>query len=88
MDEVSGALAMPVSVLLNAPQFLTPKMIAALRAYFRQWICSPAWDMNPAADDESRAELAALRAGVDGLTTVEAIHKWLMAATDFGVDPL
>jgi hypothetical protein len=85
--ETSGVLRPAVEAYLNGAP-LTNEHIAALRAYFRQWISSPVWDQNPYADIEERDGLACMRAGVDGLTTREAIEKWLDAAMDGGLDPL
>ena len=53
--------------------------IAAMRAYLRQWIMAPAWQ-GPAID--------ALRAGIDGLTSRQAIRRWLDLALDENIDPL
>lgn len=58
---------------------LTPAEIAALRAYFRQWINAPAF---------VGKDVEALRKRVDGLTSRQAIKAWLNAAIDAGVDPL
>lgn len=89
MNEVSGRLHAAVQAYLeHRDDALTPDAIGYLRAYFRQWVGSDAWDLNPAADDTTRAELAALRAGVDGLTSAAAIDAWLEDADRFGIDPL
>jgi hypothetical protein len=58
---------------------MTPGEIAAMRAYLRQWIMAPGWQ-GPAID--------ALRAAVDGLTSRQAIERWLDKAVDAGIDPL
>lgn len=56
---------------------MTPAQIAAMRAYLRQWIMSPAW-----LDAED------LRKSIDGLTTRSAIKAWLESAMEKGIDPL
>jgi len=62
--------------------------MALIRAYFRQWIGSPVWDLNPNADGAARGTLMMLRQSVDGLTTAERIHLWLRMADAEGVNPL
>jgi hypothetical protein len=53
--------------------------IAAIRAYLRQWIDAPVWH-GPAIND--------LRAGIDGLTSRQAIRQWLDEAAEAEIDPL
>lgn len=77
-----------VEALVLKPDTLTEEHIAALRAYFRQWINAPVWDGNPEADDVARAELARLRADIHTLTTRDALWRWLCEATEQGLDPL
>ena len=57
---------------------MTLEHIAAMRAYLRQWMAAP-WQ-GPGIE--------ALRAGIDDLTTKNAIHDWLLAALEEGIDPL
>ena len=87
MYETSGRLRPAVEAYL-AGDAMTPEQIAAMRAYLRQWINSPAWDQNPHATDESRAALAAMRRLVDCLTSRVMIEAWLAGAESIGMDPL
>jgi hypothetical protein len=76
MHETSGALRPAIAAYLNGGP-MTPTDIAARRAYLRQWIEPNVWD-----------DVDELREGVDGLTSREAIHEWLMDALEIGIDPL
>lgn len=76
--ETSGVLRPAVEAYLTGRP-LSGEQIAALRAYLRQWI---------AADWRGGAELAELRAAIDGLTNREAIKAWLDRAEPLGIDPL
>lgn len=87
MYETGGELAPAVGRLLNrAP--LSPRDIALIRAYCRQWIESPVWDMNAHAGAADAAALAMLRQAVDGLTTAARIWLWLEMADAEGTNPL
>jgi len=88
MDETSGKLALAVGLLVTQPQALTLLDIAYIRAYFRQWIESPAWDMNPERSPEGEAALALLRGSVNGLVSLTNIRSWLRVAVEWGLDPL
>jgi hypothetical protein len=87
MHETSGVLRPAVEAYLHGEP-LTARQIAALRAYLRQWIGSPAWDRNPHATPEDRVWLARMRARVDGLTSRQTIGNWLDDALKAGMDPL
>jgi hypothetical protein len=78
MYETSGALR-PAIVAYLQHEPMTDEMIAAMRAYLRQWIMAPDWG-GPAVD--------ALRAGIEGLTSRQAISRWLDIALDENIDPL
>jgi hypothetical protein len=78
MHETSGVLKPAVVAYLQGGQ-MTPRQIAALRAYLRQWIASPVW---------CGARIDELRAGIDSLTDRDAIREWLAAADEQGIDPL
>jgi hypothetical protein len=78
MYESSGALR-PAVVAYLQHEPMSDEMIAAMRAYLRQWIMAPVWQ-GPAVD--------ALRAAVDGLTSRQAISRWLDIALDENIDPL
>lgn len=78
MHETSGVLRPAVEAyLLDQP--MTDDQVAAMRAYLRQWI---------AGDWHDDGALDRLRASIDGLTTRKAIHDWILAAVDEGIDPL
>lgn len=77
-NETSGVLAPAVKAYLEGDE-LTPQEIAALRGYFRQWVNAPAF---------VGADVEALRTQVDGLTSRQAIERWLDKAIDAGIDPL
>jgi hypothetical protein len=78
MYETSGALR-PAIVAYLQHEPMTDEMIAAMRAYLRQWIMAPVW---------AGVALDTLQARVDGLTTTEAIRLWLADALKVGIDPL
>lgn len=87
MAETSGALGAAVPAYL-AGLPMSGEHIAAMRAYLRQWIGATVWDENPHSDKAERAWLARMRAAIDGLTTREAIERWLDEAVNAGIDPL
>lgn len=87
MNETSGVLRPAVEAYLVGAA-LTGEQIAALRGYLRQWIGAPAWDRNPYAGEPERQWLAHMRAGVDQLTSRQAIDEWIEEASANGLDPL
>ena len=87
MHETSGVLRPAIEAYLSDAT-MTDEQIAALRAYLRQWIMSPAWDANPHADDATRKKLVFLRRWINGLTSREVIEAWLSEAEKIGIDPL
>ena len=80
MYETSGALRPAIAAYLKGDE-MTPAEIAAMRVYLRQWIMAACWG----EDDDG---IKALRAGIDGLTSRQAIHEWLAVALDENIDPL
>jgi hypothetical protein len=77
MNERGGELHDAVEAyLFNA--VLAPNHIDRLREYLRQWI----------AADWQGPLIAELRAAIDGLTSREAIERWLNLALEAGLDPL
>jgi hypothetical protein len=84
MYEQSGVLRPVVEAYLNDKP-LDERGMATMRAYLRQWIMADVWNHAPGGPS---AELTALRDRVDGLTTQEAIHKWIYDALEIGIDPL
>jgi hypothetical protein len=78
MNETSGVLAPAVIAYLeDAP--MTLDHIAAMRAYFRQWLTGN-W--------RGGEELEQLRARIDEIATRADIREWLDDALDLGIDPL
>lgn len=80
MHETSGVLRPAIEAYLRHEP-MTAQHIAAMRAYLRQWIDAPDWLGTDVV-------IAELRAGIDALTSREAIDKWLDLALDQGIDPL
>jgi hypothetical protein len=78
MFETSGRLRPAIAAYLNREP-LSDEDIAAIRAYLRQWIMADVW-AGPAID--------ALRGAIDGLTSRQAISRWLARALDENIDPL
>jgi len=87
MNETSGVLKPVIEKLLMATE-LTPMEVSVIRAYFRQWIDSPAWDVNPHENERSRAALADLRAQVRQIESMKDIEHSLAAMIAEGMDPL
>lgn len=83
MNETSGVLRPAIKAFLAGVE-MTPAQIAAMRAYLRQWIFSPVWDMNP----HGAAGLDGLRDGIDSLHSRPQIDRWLDRALEAGIDPL
>lgn len=77
MHETSGVLRPAVEAYLKG-QPMSDEHIAAMRAYLRQWMAGP-WEGET---------VDALRAGVDQLTSRQAIRDWLRQAEVEGIDPL
>jgi hypothetical protein len=73
--ETSGVLRPAIEAYL-AGDPMSGAQIAAMRAYFRQWIAAD-W----AGDVEPLKE-------IDGLTSREALDRWLDLAEEHGIDPL
>ena len=88
INETSGVLAGAVEQFLKDPNMCTLDQLRHLRAYFRQWVDAKVWDMNPAHDDESRADLARLRARCRAITNVAGMQAWVDEAVAMGMDPL
>ena len=77
MNETSGVLRPAVEAYLRGDP-LDDGQIAALRAYFRQWMAGP-W---------AGPGIQKLRDGIDGLTSRRAIVRWLDLAMDENIDLL
>lgn len=87
MHETGGELRKAVEAYLKR-HMMTPRQIALMRAYLRQWIQSPAWDQNPYATERSRAALAGLRDMIGSLVSRKQIERWIDRAVSEGLDPL
>lgn len=83
INETSGLLRPAVEAYLSGSE-MTPGQIATMRAYLRQWINAPVWDLNPYGSDA----LDGLRDGIDSLHSRAQIETWLDKALDVGIDPL
>lgn len=83
-DETSNVLR-PVVMRLLDGEALSPQDCAVMRAYLRQWIMAPVWDLNPHGGHDA---LFDLRSRLEGLTTRAAIALWLDDAAEQGLDPL
>jgi hypothetical protein len=77
MYETTGVLQPAVEAYLGGGP-MSPEHIAALRAYFRQWMAAPWFGV----------AIQELRAGIDGLGSRAAIEAWLDEAMVAGIDPL
>ena len=86
MYETTGVLRPAVEAYLAGGE-LSDHQAAAIRAYLRQWIMSPAWDRCAPGADLVKW-LADLRARCDALTSRAAIRQWLHDAFEGGMDPL
>lgn len=78
MHETSGVLRPAVEAYLNDGE-MTPRQIAAMRAYLAQWINNGPWK-GPMIDP--------LRTRVEEITTRQDIDSWLNLADREGIDPL
>lgn len=86
-NETSGVLKPVIEVYLSG-KLMTLREVAVMRAYLRQWIMSPVWDMNPRRTNGDALTLAALRERIDSIVTRLDIERWLAAALESGIDPL
>lgn|SRR5215467_2269136 len=87
MYEQGDELKPAIVAYMNGER-LTARQVAFIRAYLRQWIDSPAWDMNPALDNEGRAELAVMRDRVRRIASESDISRSVSMMTTAGMDPL
>lgn len=88
MDETGGQLARAIKRYVAGHRPMTAQEIGLIRAYFKQWIDSPVWDMNPHLTEAARAELQGLRADANKIATAVDIGVWLDAADALEMDPL
>jgi hypothetical protein len=86
-NETGGALVPAMEAYLRG-DVLNVRQVALIRAYLRQWIASPIWDENPAADVKAKLALAELRFLVCNIQSQSAISIWLRRAIDMGINPL
>lgn len=76
MHETTGELRPAIETYLRDGE-LTHRQIAAIRAYFRQWMTAP-W----------MGDVDVLRSQLEEITTREDIDRWLGRAADYAIDPL
>ena len=86
MNETSGVLEPAVQAYLKGWP-LSVLQIGVLRAYLRQWIQSPVWDMNPHITEESRTQLAQLRSSVEMIRTRQDVETWTALSQEMCIDP-
>jgi hypothetical protein len=75
----TGPVLRPAVMAYLRGETMTGEQIAAMRQYLAQWIAAPAW---------AGRDIKTLRAGIDGLTDVRAIQRWLDLAAENNIDPL
>jgi hypothetical protein len=85
-DEVSGVL--PAAVLAYFNGNADTEQFQLVREYCEYYLNAPCWDNNPHHDDETRAELAELRAEVKTVRTAHELNIWVHKCLDIGIDPL
>lgn len=86
MFETTGVLRPAVEAYLFTRTPLAEPHVAALRAYFRQWI--ELFEPPPEASEADRRIIERLRAMVDSVVDRNTINIWVMQAADVGADPL
>jgi hypothetical protein len=84
--QTSSVLHAAVAAYLTA-KMMSDAEIIAMRAYLRQWIFSPAWDI-PFSNGHHRDALAGLRNRIGTLIDRAAIEHWLDDAAEIEIDPL
>jgi hypothetical protein len=72
----------------RAGKVLTVRDVALMRAYLRQWVNSPVWEMNPHETDGGRQWLAELRERVQAIASRGDIAQALSIMTARRMDPL
>jgi hypothetical protein len=86
-DETGGELVPAMERYIKRKD-LSLRDLVLIRAYLRQWIESPAWDLNPHSDEHSAANLKLLRESATKLFRRADIEEWIRAALEIGIDPL
>jgi hypothetical protein len=86
MNETSGVLKPVIEKYLRGGE-LGPNELGIFRAYLRQWLESPVWNMGP-VDAEGRDALNGLRKRISSIDSMDRLGDWLQAALDQGIDPL
>jgi len=87
MYEQGGELVPAVERYLRQEE-LSIRDIILIRAYLRQWVDSPVWDMNPTLTAEGKTALNNLRGKVLASRTKHQIDECIWMATRMGMDPL
>ena len=78
MNETTGVLAPAIKRLITR-QDLSDDDIAAVRGYLRQWIAVETWQ---------GPRVGELRNAIEGLTSRDAIDRWIAIAVEENMDPL
>jgi hypothetical protein len=86
MYESSGVLKPAVEKYLNG-KWLTRAELGAMKAYLRQWVDSPSWDLSPVTEDD-RTELQSLRLRVADIHTAGDMQEAIDVMIELGMDPL
>ena len=86
--ETGGELRGAVETFVQYPFRVTDRQLTLLRAYFVQWIDSPAWECNPHASDAAIANLAVLRRQAHMIASVPDALNFVRATVPVGLDPL
>jgi hypothetical protein len=76
-SEVTGQLRPAVEAYLTAAP-MTPRQVAVIRAYLRQWMAPDSW-RGPLIDP--------LRTKLEEITTREDINRWVKLAEQANIDP-
>jgi hypothetical protein len=86
-NETSGVL-MPVMIAYIAGERLTPEQVGIAKAYFRQWVDSEVWELNPFDDGRNKEELRNVRRCVAAIETRDDLDSALKLMFEMGMDPL
>jgi len=87
MYETGGLLAAAMKRYLES-RAMTLRDFMLIQAYLRQWVESPAWDLNPHLSAEGAEVLRMLRHQVREARTETAIRRVVKLLVDAGMDPL
>lgn len=86
-NEQGGELQPAVLAFLHG-DVLTVREVALMRAYLKQWIDSPVWNMNPHINADGLAELEAMRKQVQAIVSERDIRECIGQMVGAGMNPL